>query len=92
VDPLRVPPPLTDQLTPAAFLSLATVADKVIESVPSTVADDDVAETLMGFELLEPELPQLAKPNAATKTDRRERNLFADTRVSLKFMGKDTLL
>lgn len=82
VDPPSVPPPLTVHVTPAEFLSLVTLAVTVTESVPSTVLDDAEAETLIGFELLEPELPQLDSPIAATKTHNNERNLFADTRFS----------
>ena len=46
-----VPPPLvTVQLTPAAFLSLLTVAVKVTVSAPSTVIDEAVIAMLIGFE------------------------------------------
>jgi hypothetical protein len=38
------------QLTPALFLSLVTAAVRVTESDPSTVDDDAVITTLMGFE------------------------------------------
>jgi hypothetical protein len=49
-----VPPPLTVQLTPALFLSFATVAVKFAVSVASTVVG--VAETLTeGFALLPPQ-------------------------------------
>jgi hypothetical protein len=41
-----VPPPLTVQVTPALFRSLVTVADSVVESVPSTVVADAVTATL----------------------------------------------
>lgn len=43
-----VPPPLTVQVTPALFWSLVTVADKVVESVPSTVLAAAVTATLTG--------------------------------------------
>jgi hypothetical protein len=47
----RVPPPLTDHVTPAAFLSFVTVAVNVAVSVGSTVEAEDVTATLTGFEL-----------------------------------------
>jgi hypothetical protein len=44
------PPPLTLQVTPALFLSLAIVAVSVVVSVPSTVVAAAVTVTLRGFE------------------------------------------
>lgn len=58
VVPEMVPPPLTDQLTPALFLSFVTTADSVIEFVASTVVDGALTETLTGLDTLEEwELP-----------------------------------
>jgi hypothetical protein len=50
--PEIVPPPLTDQLTPALFLSFVTTADSVAVFVASTVVDEALTETLMGLETL----------------------------------------
>lgn len=70
-----VPPPLViAQLTPALFLSLATVTVRVTESDPSTVEDEDVIEMLMGFEL--PPQPERVK---AVHTNRASRAIFFDT-------------
>ena len=59
----RVPPPLTDQLTPAAFLSFVTAAVRVTESVPST----DVADGVMAMLIEAAEPPHPDKPSPATK-------------------------
>jgi hypothetical protein len=53
--PDRVPPPVTDHETPAAFLSLVTVADKVTVSVASTVVADACTDTLGGVDELPPQ-------------------------------------
>jgi hypothetical protein len=46
----RVPPPLTLHVTPAAFLSLFTLAVRVVVSAPSTVLAAAVTVILRGFE------------------------------------------
>ncbi len=52
VVPEIVPPPLTDQLTPALFLSFVSTAESVTVFVASTVVDEALTETLMGLETL----------------------------------------
>ena len=83
MEPVSAPPPLTVHVTPAAFLSLVTLAVRVTESLPSTVEFDADAVTLMGLLLLL-ELPPLHADmaNAATKTHKTDRDLFADTGCS----------
>jgi hypothetical protein len=59
------------QVTPALLLSLVRVAVRVTASLPSTVVDDDVTETLMGLEPpvfppVEPPLP-LPQPERLNK-------------------------
>lgn len=51
----NVPPPLIVHMTPAAFLSCATVAVSVIELPPSTVAAVEIMETLIGAGPPQPE-------------------------------------
>jgi hypothetical protein len=51
---LRVPAPTKLQETPRLLLSLATVADKVVESAPSTETVAAEIETLVGPPELEP--------------------------------------
>jgi hypothetical protein len=66
------------QLTPAAFLSLATVAVRVTESDPSTVEDEAVMATLMGLEL-----PPQPERDRAVHTARTSRTIFFDTTILL---------
>lgn len=55
-----VPTPLRLQVTPSEWLSLATVAVRVIESAPSTEDEGEAMVTLVGPPLLElPELPEV---------------------------------
>jgi hypothetical protein len=63
VEPDRVPA-LVVQFTPAAFVSLATVAVIVVVSVPSTVFEAAVALTLIGWELA----PHPDRPNVRRAT------------------------
>ena len=76
---VSVPTPFKFQVTPSELLSLATVADNVIESAPSTDEDGTEIDTLVGPEPLEPpeplELPGLLtlpphpdRQKAATRT------------------------
>lgn len=62
--PDNVPAPLIVHFTPAEFLSLATVAVSVAESVPSTAVADAVTVTATGAELPpQPDTPS-ETPNA----------------------------
>ena len=70
--PDRAPPPLTVQLTPAAFLSCVTTADNVTESVASTLDEAAVTATLIGAEL--PPQPYRDKDTRIATTERT--NLF----------------
>jgi hypothetical protein len=63
-----VPPPLTLQLTPAAFLSFVTVAVSVVVSAPSMVLAAAATDTLTTAEdppVPEPELPPQPASNPA---------------------------
>jgi hypothetical protein len=86
VDLDSVPPPLTLQETPAAFLSFKTVAANVTESVASTVLADAVTETLTGVELPlpPPPPPQPDRHNAETSAIVNKNSFFPDIEVSLR--------
>jgi hypothetical protein len=72
VEPDRAPPPLTFQLTPALFLSCATVAERLTVFVASTVLVEGDTVTL-GLAL---EPPQPDKRILATKTRKAEAKIF----------------
>lgn len=70
-------PALVAHVTPAAFLSLVTVADSVVVSVPSTVAADDVTATdTVALELLEPPPHPVMQSAAAAKNTMMKENCF----------------
>jgi hypothetical protein len=66
----RAPPPLTLHDTPSVPLSLATVADSVTVSVPSTVVTEAVTATVGAFELP----PQPDRVKVATKAITNAKN------------------
>ena len=68
--PDRAPPPLTAQLTPAAFLSWVTATDKVTESVASTVDEAAVTAMLIGAEL--PPQPYRDKDARTANAERKK--------------------
>ena len=73
----RAPPPLTDQVTPAEFLSFVTAAVRATESVASTVAVDGVTATLADWMLPQPDRKDPKTSKRLTRT-----KLFRDIQSS----------